>query len=348
MANSVDEGVSQVRSAVLRAAGRRLLTGHTFGQGFDYARVGALLEWIEGAPLPDFSGLNTPDRLLLDRLLRGLRSELLTVRGLEHPVASSEELLDLLAAVESVHIGLQKSSQNSFLEILSSHRGPELVVELVHDLRSPLTSVLFLAESLRNGKSGPLNELQHSQLGIIYSAALTLVSMAGDVIELARGNRSLLETEPSPLSLSRTFASVCDLVRPMIENKDVVLETRCPQVDQRLGFPVALNRVLLNLVTNAVKFTERGRIEITATEQDGDRIEFSVRDTGRGIDFDAAKHLFEPFHVNPARDRIGFSGTGLGLSICRRLVRGMGGELEFETAPGAGTRFHFVVALPPS
>jgi signal transduction histidine kinase len=109
---------------------------------------------------------------------------------------------------------------------------------------------------------------------------------------------------------------------------------------------VALSRVLLNLTTNALKFTNEGFVEVTGREVGGDRVEFSVRDTGRGIPPQNMATLYEPFRRRQREGEYAFSGSGLGLSICRKLVEAMGSRLEVETAPDQGTRFSFVLDLP--
>jgi len=106
--------------------------------------------------------------------------------------------------------------------------------------------------------------------------------------------------------------------------------------------------VLLNLTTNALKFTDEGFIEVAARSSGATEVEFSVRDTGRGINPAALATLYQPFRRAPGRRGYCFSGTGLGLTICRRLVAAMGSELEFDTGPGLGTRFYFQVELPPA
>jgi signal transduction histidine kinase len=117
-----------------------------------------------------------------------------------------------------------------------------------------------------------------------------------------------------------------------------------------VGYPLALSRVLLNLTTNALKFTEEGSVEITARplEDHPQRIEFSVRDTGRGIQSDTMETLYSPLRRAPGRGRTGyaFSSTGLGLAICRKLVEALGSTLNVETESDVGTRFYFAVDLP--
>jgi signal transduction histidine kinase len=220
------------------------------------------------------------------------------------------------------------------------------VVEVAHDLRSPLTSVLFLAEVLAQGQSGPINDLQHRQLGLIYSAALGLTELTGNVIELARGGNRLTDGGPSPFSVADLLTAVQDVVRPMAEEKGIEIRTESPETDHRLGHAVALNRVLLNLTTNALKFTSEGFVEVIARETGGTRIEFSVRDSGPGINQESAERLFSPFRRGPAGHRYVLSGTGLGLGLCRKLVRVMGSELQVESRAHWGTRFYFELELP--
>jgi signal transduction histidine kinase len=109
---------------------------------------------------------------------------------------------------------------------------------------------------------------------------------------------------------------------------------------------VALSRVLLNLTTNALKFTAEGFVEVVARQTGGRRIEFSVRDTGRGIPPQSMATLFEPFRRRQKPGEYAFSGSGLGLSICRKLVEAMGSSLQVETEQGVGTRFFFELDLP--
>ncbi|MCI0433642.1 MAG: HAMP domain-containing histidine kinase, partial [Gemmatimonadetes bacterium] len=224
--------------------------------------------------------------------------------------------------------------------------GVEFVAGVAHDLRSPLTSILFLAETLLSGQSGQVNDVQKRQLGIIYGAALGLVSVASDIIELVRGGEGLTELRPTLFSVTEILQSVHDIVRPMAEEKGLGVHLFPPAEDLRLGYPLALSRVLLNLTTNGLKFTDSGFVEISVRSAGESRAEFSVRDTGRGYSPEAMGTLYEPFR--PSRDgkKYGFSGAGLGLAISKKLVGAMGSRLEAETRPGWGTRFYFELELP--
>ena len=301
----------------------------------------AVRRTAQGGPTVELPG-SILNRRLVELLRRAVLSEIESLPSA--PVAS--QLVQLLQAIERVHQGIEPDWAQHFADRLSSPDGMELVVEVAHDLRSPLTSILFLAETLQRGRSGPINEVQERQLGLIYSAAFGLSSLASDVIELARGGDRLIDLEPIPFSIRDIMESVRDIVQPIAEEKGLGVRVTLPQSDFRVGHPVALSRVLLNLTTNALKFTAEGFIEVIGTQTSGTGIEFMVRDTGHGIPTQAMLMLFEPFRRRQREGDYAFSGSGLGLSICRKLVEAMGSELKVETAEDAGTRFFFEIDLP--
>jgi signal transduction histidine kinase len=307
-----------------------------------------LAQRIAGARRDPAKALNGDQRSmgwLGRRLLELMRAELLDGWAATPPPAA--EVIEQLRAMEHVRAAVEPAWSEFFNARLSGPGGLDLVVEVAHDLRSPLTSVLFLAETLQRGQSGPVNEVQHRQLGLIYGAALGLSAVTSDVIELARGGDVLVDTQLSPFSVTEILDSVRDIVSPIAEEKGLTVRVKPPASDHRLGHPLALSRVLLNLTTNALKFTDQGSVEIMAIPQGRQQLEFSVRDTGRGISAEALETLYQPFR-RPAARRGGytFSGTGLGLAICRRLVEAMGSTLKVETRADWGTRFGFVLDLP--
>ena len=282
-------------------------------------------------------------------LLLALRSELL--RSWKDAGVTDADLVSLLAGFERVRDAISPDAAQSLAAQLAGSDGLRLLIDVAHDLRSPLTSILFLAETMQRGQSGPVSDVQRRQLGLIYTAALGLSSVASDIIDLTR-SELLVEQKPVPFSVVGVLESVHDIVRPISEEKQLALRVTPPDIDERLGHSVALSRVLLNLTTNALKFTSQGYVEIRAQDIGPDRVEFSVMDTGKGIDTSMMPTLFDP--VRRAR-RSGeheeyvaklFSQTGLGLTICRKLVATMGSELQVESRVGWGTRFHFVLELP--
>jgi signal transduction histidine kinase len=258
-----------------------------------------------------------------------------------------DECLPLLRSVEDVAASLEPRWSEHFQERMTGPSGLDLVVEVAHDLRSPLTSILFLAETMLRGRSGPLTPLQERQLGLVYSAAFGLNAVASDVIELVRGGDRLVGQDTQTFSIAEVIEAVRDIVLPIAEEKGLELRCEGPASDRRHGHPGALNRVLLNLTTNALKFTAEGYVEVKVIEINDTVVECSVRDTGRGVPAAAMPTLFEPFRRRQQGGDYAFSGSGLGLSICRKLVEGMGAELSVNTAQGEGTRFSFRLVLPP-
>jgi signal transduction histidine kinase len=294
------------------------------------------------------SDLGAIPHTALSRRLLGLIRTAFVNRARSLGSVDPGQLLRVLHAIEVVGEHLEADWSQHFTDRLSAPDGLELVVEVAHDLRSPLTSILFLAETLQRGRSGPVTSVQERQLGLIYSAAFGLSSVASDVIELARGGDRLVDLDPIPFSVTDILESVRDIVQPIAEEKNLTVRVTSPEADFRIGHPVALSRVLLNLTTNALKFTAEGMVEVTAVAKNPRCIEFSVRDTGRGIPPQSMATLFEPFRRRQKPGEYTFSGSGLGLSICRKLVEAMGSVLQVETAAGYGTRFYFVLDLPPA
>lgn len=322
------------------------------GKTADTSEPKAVIEWLAASIDHSARGFvsdrgeraSAMARYLLDRIGSVLLS-LLTA----DPTVERAEALRLLNGVDLVRRAIEPDWDRYFSSQLSGPDGLNLVVEVAHDIRSPLTSIRCLAETLERGQSGPVTDTQRKQLRLIYSASLGLSSMATDVIEIARRGDALADGEAVPFSVSEILESVVDMVRPIAEEKGLLVRFEGPATDHRMGRPIGLSRVILNLTTNALKFTDEGRVDISARPTGQSALEFSVRDTGRGISERALETLYQPFRRSVARaGRSGhfFSGTGLGLAMCRKLLAAMGSELRFETEEGVGTRFYFVIELP--
>jgi len=225
--------------------------------------------------------------------------------------------------------------------------GFDALVEVAHDMRSPLTSILFLVDAIRATRSGPVNRVQQRQLGLIYGAALGLSTLVSDLIDLVRGEGGgLVEGDPAPFSVAETLCGVRDIVSPIAEEKGLKLECIPPEIDGRIGYATAVSRVLLNLTTNALKFTQSGTVRMACSQSGSSRVLFSVTDSGAGLPQEVRRALFSPFRHSGGRVR--FSNSGLGLSICRTLLSAMNSELHVEKSGVRGTRFSFELELPPA
>ena len=283
------------------------------------------------------------------RLLNVIRDEVI-FRWNAHGI-TERQLPVLLLAMERAREAIHNPAAHALVAQLGTNAGLELLAEVAHDMHSPLASILILSDSLQREKSGPLTPMQRRQIGLIATAALGLRSVGSDIIDLTR-SEMLLEPKPVPFSVTSVLESVRDIVRPIAEVKRLTVRIEAPVVDERVGHPVALRRVLLNLTTNALKFTTTGFVEIVTREVNPTRLEFAVRDSGRGIDPAMMTTLFDSVRDAPRGydNRTGkmFSTTGLGLAICRKLAEGMGSRLQVETQLGRGTRFFFELELPES
>ena len=287
-----------------------------------------------------------PHTVPVPQLLAQVRRTFLQLVRASAERVELNDVLRLLTALEQVEVAFDSDCAKQFAGRLAGSHGLDLVVEIAHDMRSPVTSILFLVDTLRRGQSGPVTPLQERQLRLVYSAAFGLSTMASDVIELAKGRDRLVDAYPTPLSVSEIMESVRDILLPLAEEKGLAVHLVPPACDARNGHPTALSRVLLNLTTNALKFTSAGSVTVAARALDASRVEFSITDPGKGIAPEVVGSLFDPFRQRSSGDFV-FSSAGLGLSICRKVCMAMGSELAVETKLGTGTRFSFVLDLPP-
>lgn len=277
------------------------------------------------------------------RFIDVLRVQFLDVLADQSTAPDSRELIAVLEALEEVIRRIDLTSTGRFVGRLSGEDSVNAVVEVAHDIRSPLSSILFLVDTIRRGQSGAVSPIQERQLGLVYGAALGLSNLSSDLIDAVRGER-LVDGRPVPFSVTEIILNVCAIVQPISEEKGLPLHAGYPAVDGRVGYPSAINRVLLNLTTNALRYTDSGSVSIGCTEIDEQCVEFWVQDTGRGIPESVLAMLFDGFR--PGSVGIRFSSAGLGLAISRTLLEAMASALKVDTSE-SGTRFSFRIRLPP-
>lgn len=234
---------------------------------------------------------------------------------------------------------------------LASRTKSDFLATMSHEIRTPMNGMLGMLELL---EATPLNEEQREYVSVVRDCSNLLLSLINDVLDLSRiekGAVSLEEKDFETKSMERYLAS---LIEPMAARKglDFVSEFS-PSVPPVLrGDPVRLRQVLLNLLNNAVKFTEKGcvtlRAYVTENRNKTSEITFEVEDTGPGISEEIRGSIFKPFTRGHSGTDSIHGGAGLGLSICRRLAELMGGGIGFETTTGAGSLFRFTVPLKVS
>lgn len=345
---ALDQAVARVIARIDRIYPASAPGGPARAEAYLRSLVGKMVQVLEGAdPVQARNWLASSP--LYEPLMTALGQEL--VRGCPPDAESCVATLRVLRTWDAMREASRPAPKEPTVDpndLRARMRGPgafELLVEVAHDFRSPLTSILFLAEALRDGHSGPITELQRSQLGLIYSAAFGLASVASDVMDLARQEGDLIGVEPEPFALAEVFRTVERMVRPIVEEKRLELRVAVPDRWQAMGHPHALSRVLLNLTTNALKFTDEGSVEIGVRPLPHGQIEFYVQDTGRGISLQQQKEIFQPFkqRTGPRGGGSYFSGAGIGLSIARRLLNAMKSDLKLDSSDASGTRFSFVL-----
>jgi signal transduction histidine kinase len=220
----------------------------------------------------------------------------------------------------------------------------EFLATMSHEIRTPMNGVLGALELLRRS---PLNTRQRRLARVAASSGTTLMALLNDLLDQSTIESGKFALRPAPMSLHALAVAVVALFRPNAEKRGLQLELLLdPEVPDRvIADGQRLKQVLANLIGNAIKFTERGRIELRLTPRPRG-IGFEVRDSGIGIPPDRLGRLFDPFYqIDTSRGR-SHGGTGLGLSISQRIVQEMGGRIRVHSTPGEGSTFRFTLALP--
>ncbi len=230
----------------------------------------------------------------------------------------------------------------------ASQAKSQFLANMSHEIRTPLNGIIGAAELLRQRE---LPREDRHLVEIINRSGSVLLELVNNVLDLSKIEASKLISELAPFDLHRLVNTVVDMFSVEARKKGLGLRNWMdPRIPYRLrGDENHIKQVLVNLVGNAIKFTEEGEVEIRCTlvdtEESGVRVRFSVRDTGIGIEPEQQEKILEPFVQADASTSRKFGGTGLGTAISRELVELMGGELTLDSIPGRGTTFRFTLFL---
>ncbi len=257
-----------------------------------------------------------------------------------------------LAALERARLDLEERVRQRTAELVDAKEAAEsadrlksaFLATMSHELRTPLNSIIGFTGIVLQGLAGPLNDEQTKQLGMVRDSARHLLALINDVLDISKIEAGQLEITCGSFSLRQAIEKAVATVLPLAQAKGISVRTEIsPEVDMIYSDQRRTEQILLNLLGNAVKFTDQGEVAVRCRRENGWLVT-SIRDTGIGIDPQQHQSIFEPFRQADsglARKR---EGTGLGLSICKRLVERLGGFIFVESVPGQGSTF--TVRLP--
>ena len=221
----------------------------------------------------------------------------------------------------------------------------DFLANMSHELRTPLNSSLILAKLLSDNREGNLTAEQVRYAETIHSAGNDLLSLINDILDLAKIEAGRMEVRPEPLGTSQVLESLGRAVQPLADQKGLrYYHQTAPGTPEQLETDSQrLEQVLKNLLSNAIKFTEQGEVVLEVRSVPGERVAFSVRDTGIGIPPEQQALIFEAFRQADGTPNRRYGGTGLGLSISRQLAHLLGGELTVASELGQGSIFTLTV-----
>jgi signal transduction histidine kinase len=261
------------------------------------------------------------------------------VHDLEHPKRfrpTDEEDARLLSAIATA--GLRKVLLVQALTRANQAKS-EFLASVSHDLRTPLNIITGYAQLMQEETFGPLAPEQSDVLARLLRTASDQLALINDLLDLARIEQGKLACIAEPMTIARLVPALADMMQALLRGRPVRFESTVPEGVVARADPERVRQVLVNLLTNAAKFTNEGCVRLVAA-LDADGVRLSVEDTGCGIDAELRDRVLEPF----VRGSMPQAGTGLGLSIVARLVELMRGAMAIDSVPGRGTRID--VRLP--
>ncbi|MFZ5569593.1 MAG: ATP-binding protein [Thermodesulfobacteriota bacterium] len=251
----------------------------------------------------------------------------------------------IVAFTSATHQRLQREKAASEA---SARAKSDFLANISHEIRTPLNAIIGMCSLVMRTCLQPK---QAEYLRIISASSQSLLTLMNDILDISKIEAGMLAFESIPFSVREVVEVTAEMYRPQIAEKklDFIVSISPALPDVVVGDPFRLQQVLLNLVSNALKFTDTGAIRITvqpefqSREQTG--ILFHVQDTGIGIQPQALEKIFEAFTQADGTTTRRYGGTGLGLAICRRITRMMNGDIRVESQPGKGSTFSFAVAF---
>jgi PAS domain S-box-containing protein len=336
-------------------AARQLFGDALDGLGSEFAtsidlRLPDAVTRVSTAELPIARALLGEDLARSDAVLVGADGSRIWLSTFASPLRDSEgQIVGALAVLRDVTARQQTEEamrQARDAAEAASRAKSEFLANMSHEIRTPMNGIIGMTELALDT---PLNADQRRYLQLVQGSAEALLGIINDILDFSKIEAGKLALDPQPFDLHDTLDAALKALSLRAQQKDLELTCRiAADVPAALvGDAGRLGQVIVNLVGNAIKFTERGDIavsvECTSDRADGATLHFRVRDTGCGIPFDRQRAIFDAFVQADSSTTRRHGGTGLGLGISARLVAMMGGELWVESTPGVGSTFHFTV-----
>jgi signal transduction histidine kinase/CheY-like chemotaxis protein len=281
-----------------------------------------------------------------------LRLSISKLKIAEDNLTKYRDQLEMLVAerteeLQKVNSELEKA--NSSLEEASRLKS-QFLANMSHELRSPLNSIIGFTGIMIQGLSGELNSEQTKQMKMVYESAHHLLGLINDILDLSKIEAGRIKIFYEELELIPLIDMVHKMIYPMAEEKGLPINKTVAENVPKTIFSDRnrIKQVLINLLSNSIKFTENGAITISCKLcETGETVEFSVIDSGIGIKEEEQKTIFEEFTQIETIKRTKPEGTGLGLAISQKLVQMMGGRMWVESRYGEGSTFSFTIPLSP-
>ncbi|MBX3038217.1 MAG: GAF domain-containing protein [Anaerolineales bacterium] len=270
---------------------------------------------------------------------------------------SEDEISVLQTLADQVAVAIDNArsfelSQQAVMEMREIDRlKSQFLANMSHELRTPLNSIIGFSRVILKGIDGPVTELMQQDLTAIYNSGQHLLGLINDILDLAKIEAGKMELAFDEVNITDLSASVLSTMSGLIKDKSIQMKRNIePELPPVKADAIRIRQVMINLLSNAAKFTEEGEItvEVGLYKNNGrNEVKVSVIDTGAGISKADQEKLFQPFSQVDASPTRKTGGTGLGLSICKQLINMHGGEIWVESEEGKGSKFHFTLPIYP-